>query len=81
MLIALLKKIEKIKGGPIGVLKADYVEITQESLSGYKNQGGFDIISELLFLLFMFYPFVFFFWDVTQADKIFLEFFENYLIK
>lgn len=32
------------KGGPAGIMKSKYVEITAEFLYPYRNQGGFDII-------------------------------------
>lgn len=32
------------KGGPAGIMKGKYVEITSEFLYPYRNQGGFDII-------------------------------------
>ncbi|KAH6558292.1 hypothetical protein KP509_1Z070600 [Ceratopteris richardii] len=32
------------KGGPAGIMKCKYVEITSEFLYPYRNQGGFDII-------------------------------------
>ena len=32
------------KGGPIGILKGKYVELTAEVISPYRNTGGFDMI-------------------------------------
>ena len=30
--------------GPIGIIKGDYIEITDEIVNFYKNRGGFDMI-------------------------------------
>jgi len=45
-----LKKVNKdsrligFLGGPSGILKSKYIEITEEYLAAYRNTGGFDII-------------------------------------
>lgn len=31
-------------GGPVGIVKGNYIEITQQLLVGYRNTGGFDLI-------------------------------------
>lgn len=37
-------KMYGFKGGPVGILKFKYVELTSDVIDTYRNQGGFDMI-------------------------------------